>query len=110
MVAPADWANQPAESSTAWCSTAEMTSLVRPRGACDQYPPLTARLSASVPPEVKISSAGWAPTWAAIDSRASSTTRRAARPDPCSDEAFPTRPSSRLIASTASGTIGVVAA
>ena len=63
-----------------------------------------------MPPEVKISSPGAAPTWAAIDSRASSTTRRAARPEPCSDDAFPVRPSSRVIASTASGTIGVVAA
>ena len=89
-LAPAAWASQPAESSTAWCSTAEMTTVGPPRGRpADQYAPLTARLSASVPPEVKITSAGCAPTWAAIDSRASSTTRRAARPEPCSDDAFP---------------------
>ena len=63
-----------------------------------------------MPPEVKISSLGCAPTAAAIASRASSTTLRAARPEPCSEDALPVRPSSRVMASTASGTIGVVAA
>ena len=42
--------------------------------------PLTARLSASVPPEVKTTSDGRAPSAAPIRSRASSTTARAARP------------------------------
>ncbi len=69
-----------------------------------------ARLSASVPPPVKTTSLGRAPSACASDSRASSTTRRAARPAACSDEGFPTSPSWEVIASRASGTIGVVAA
>ena len=72
--------------------------------------PLTARLSASVPPEVKTTSLGRAPSAAAIRSRDSSTTLRPARPAPCRLLALPVRPSCSTIASTASGTIGVVAA
>ncbi len=53
---------------------------------------------------------GRAPRFAAIDSRASSSSRRAARPDPCSDDAFPAVPSTAVIASTATGNMGVVAA
>ena len=61
-------------------------------GRADQVPalrrpastvPLTARLSASVPPEVNTTSAGAALTRAANCSRADSTAARAARPWPC---------------------------
>ncbi len=72
--------------------------------------PLTARLSLSVPPEVKITSDGRAPRSAAIDSRDSSTRRRADRPEVCSDDAFPTVPNTEFIASIAHGNMGVVAA
>src|SRR6266699_7093840 len=44
-----------------------------------QYRPLTARLSASVPPLVKMTSLGRAPNTSASCSRDSSTTRRARR-------------------------------
>jgi len=75
-----------------------------------QKSPLTARLSASVPPLVKMTSLARAPNTSAICSRASSTTRRARRPALCSDEGLPRRASSSVIAAIASGTIGVVAA
>ena len=72
--------------------------------------PLTARLSLSVPPAVKITSDGRAPSsWASV-SRASSIRRRATRPVPCSDDALPTVASTAVIASMAAGCIGVVAA
>ena len=54
--------------------------------------PLVARLSLSVPPLVKITSDGRAPSTAAMRSRDSSTSRRAVRPAACSDEALPTSP------------------
>ena len=47
---------------------------------------------------------------AAIDSRASSRWRRARRPEPCSEAAFPASARMRVIASTAAGCIGVDAA
>eukprot|EP01133_Synstelium_polycarpum_P025930 gene25930-biopygen22365 len=72
--------------------------------------PLTARLSLSVPPEVKMTSDGRAPKLAAIDSRDSSTRRRAARPEPCSEDALPTVLKVSVIASIAAADIGVVAA
>jgi hypothetical protein len=72
--------------------------------------PLTARLSASVPPEVKITSLGRASNASAMISRDSSTTRRARRPTACSEEGLPSAPSSSVIALTASGSMGVVAA
>ena len=75
-----------------------------------QYRPLTARLSASVPPLVKITSLGRAPNTSAICSRDSSTTRRARRPALCSEDGLPSWPSSSVIAASASGSIGVVAA
>ena len=75
-----------------------------------QYRPLTARLSASVPPEVKTTSLGRAPSASARVSRASSTVRRARRPAACSEEALPVTASCSVIASTASGSMGVVAA
>ena len=43
-------------------------------------------------------------------SRDSSTTRRARRPEACSDDGLPTAVSSAVIAVTASGRIGEVAA
>src|ERR1700732_2196214 len=52
--------------------------------------PLTARLSLSVPPAVKITSDGRAPSFSASVSRDSSIVRRATRPEVCSDDAFPT--------------------
>ena len=55
-------------------------------------------------------SPGRAPRARAIVSRDSSTTRRARRPEACSELAFPTSPSSRIIASDATRSMGVVAA
>src|SRR5215471_7852881 len=75
-----------------------------------QYRPFTARLSASVPPLVKITSLGRAPNTSAICSLDSSTTRRARLPAACSEDGFPSRVSSSVIAAIASGRIGVVAA
>ena len=72
--------------------------------------PLTARLSASVPPLVKMTSLARAPNTSAICSRDSSTTRRARRPALCSDEGLPNWASSSVIAAIDSGSIGVVAA
>ena len=76
--------------------------------------PLTARLSLSVPPAVKITSDGLAPSAAAMSSRASSIMRRARRPEVCSDDALPRASrasfSSAVIAAAASGSMGVVAA
>ncbi len=75
-----------------------------------QYRPFTARLSASVPPEVKTTSLGRAPSDSARVSRASSTVRRARRPAACSEEALPVTAICAVIAAIASGSIGVVAA
>jgi hypothetical protein len=72
--------------------------------------PLIARLSLSVPPPVKITSEGRAPSASAMASRASSTIRRARRPEECNAEALPTVDSASVIAAMASGNIGVVAA
>jgi len=67
-------------------------------------------LSLSVPPAVKITSDGRAPSLSAISSRDSSMRRRAVRPLVCSEEALPTVPSASDIASMAAWCIGVVAA
>jgi len=75
-----------------------------------QKVPLTARLSDSVPPEVNSTSEGRAPRAWAIASRDSSTTRRPPRPEVCREDAFPTLDIWSVIASIASGSIGVVAA
>jgi len=75
-----------------------------------QYMPLTARLSLSVPPLVKITSDGRAPSAAATRSRDSSTRRRAPRPAACRDDALPTVAAVVIYASSDSGSIGVVAA
>ena len=83
----------------------------RGSAACrDQKRPLTARLSDSVPPEVKTTSPGRQSRAWAIGSRDSSTTRRAPRPEACSDEGLPTSRRCVVIASIAAGSIGVVAA
>ncbi|MFN8147421.1 MAG: hypothetical protein U0R76_08130 [Candidatus Nanopelagicales bacterium] len=63
-----------------------------------------------MPPEVNTTSTGFTPRISAMLSRDSSTTRRARRPDACSDEGLPTSASSAVMASSASGRIGVVAA
>ena len=72
--------------------------------------PATARLSDSVPPEVKSTSLGRAPSASAIVSRDSSTRRRAARPALCSDEALPVSDIASETAATTAGRTGVVAA
>src|SRR6266550_1539711 len=72
--------------------------------------PLTARLSLSVPPPVKTTSDGRAPSAAASRSRDSSAVRRARRPEACNDDAFPTSANAAVIAAAAAGSIGVVAA
>ncbi len=55
-------------------------------------------------------SLGRAPSASATSSRDSSTWRRAARPEVCSEEALPTWPMTSTIASSAAGSTGVVAA
>ena len=109
---PSSVASQSSGSRTAWCSIAVDRIRTRrgssPRRA--QKMPLRARLSASVPPEVKTTSPGRQPSERAIVSRASSTTRRAPRPEACSELALPTAASWAVIASSATGRIGVVAA
>ena len=72
--------------------------------------PLTARLSASVPPLVKMTSDGRASSTSASSSRDSSTTRRACRPEECSDDGLPSRLIAAAIVATTSGNTGVVAA
>ena len=99
-------------SRTAWCST-PLATIRRCAGSCAAAAhsvPLTARLSDSVPPEVRTISLGRDPRHAAMRSRASSTTARAARPLVCSDEGLPTAPIVSAIASTTCGRTGVVAA
>ena len=72
-------------SSTAWCSTAEQTGTPGRGG----MPPLTAWLSASVPPEVNTTSPGAQPSAAATRSRASSTARTASRARRCEPDGLP---------------------
>ena len=110
--APSWLASQPAESSTAWCSVAGISTRWRrgPPARRAQNRPFTARLSASVPPLVKITSLGLAPNASAICSLDSSTTRRARRPALCSEEGLPRWASSSVMAAMASGSIGAVAA
>ena len=68
--------------STLSCSIAETSTRRRPA-------PASAMLLASVPPEVKTTSAGSAPTSAATWRRASSTSPRALRPTRCTDDGLP---------------------
>ena len=102
--APWVWASQSAASPTAWCSTA-LTSTSRrsgvapgPVGALDRE---VVRLGAAAG-EDDLGRLG-ARAAAATSSRASSTTRRAARPEPCADDGLPVRVSSAVTAATASG-------
>ena len=75
-----------------------------------QNVPLIARLSASVPPDVKITSVGCAPNAPATRSRASSSKERADRPVACRLDAFPSRADASSHASRADARMGVVAA
>ena len=96
--------------STASCSMADATRCRRPAGRAASATPRTARLSASVPPPVKITSLGRAPSRPATAERASSRAALAAWPNAWMLEAFPKR--SRTAASMASatrGSTGVVA-
>ncbi len=97
---------------TAWCSTAVVTTpSPRPRWRAEWAAPFTARLSASVPPPVKMISPGRTPSAAATVSRASSMAVLAARAAACWPEGFPKMPDRKgSIASSASGRMGVVAA
>ncbi len=81
-VKPSNWASERADSRTASCSMALISTLLRPgwRSRRANAMPLTARLSASVPPEVKMISPGRAPKTAATRSRASSNARAARWP------------------------------
>ncbi len=110
--APSWSTSQCTASRTAWCSTA-LARIRRRRGASArraQNRPFTARLSASVPPDRNTTSLGRAPRACAIRSRDSSTTRRARRPEACSEDGLPTWANSAVMAATASGRIGVLAA
>ena len=81
-----------------------------PAFAPSQYKPLTAKLFASVPLPVKITSIAAHPAALAIASRASSNSLRTERPVLCKLEAFPVFNICAVNASIAGCTIGVVAA
>jgi hypothetical protein len=66
-------------------------------------------LAASVPPLVKITWPGSAPTSRATLARAASTAARAARPSAWIEDGLPTSFAARTTASAASGRIGAVA-
>jgi hypothetical protein len=68
-----------------------------------------AKAFASVPPEVNTKSRPRAPKRAAMASRASSNTRRAARPSAWTEDGLPGKASASAIAAMASGRIGSVA-
>ena len=95
---------------TAWCSI-ELTTRRLPCALPAHAAPLTARLLASVPPDVKTTSRAVPPRQAASCSRDSSRAFRAARPRVWADDGFPKAPPRYgSIASSASGRSGVVAA
>jgi hypothetical protein len=72
------------------CSIALTTAqTLPPRSRAASAAPMMPRLSASVPPDVKITWFGSAPTAWAISRRACSTPARAARPNRCALEGFP---------------------
>src|SRR3989442_1459161 len=76
--------------SPALCSVAATaTRNGPPRSRAASAEPITARLSASVPPEVKITWPGSTPRARAIVRLASSTPARAARPNRWADDGFP---------------------
>ncbi len=95
-----------AQSRTDGCSIAEMTN----RSVVPASVPATARLFASVPPEVKVISSGRAPIRSATAARALSTASRARRPPSWRVEGFPGRSRrAAVIASRTAGSSGVVA-
>ena len=106
---PCTRARWSAEASTASCSIGEMTTCL-PRGFASARP-LTARLSASVPPLVKTTSPGRQPTTAATAARAAESARAASSPRPWLLDGLPNDPDRNgHIASSASRRTGVVAA
>ena len=102
-----------AASSTALCSMRVVTRW-RPRSAKYRAAPMTARLSASVAPDVKTSSSGRAPSSVASSARAASTAAAARRPGSCISEAAlpytPSRPRQCAMAAATASSTGVVAA
>ena len=88
--APPSRATACAAARTALCSVAQAAACIgRPAAPAASAAPMTARLSASVPPEVKITWFGSAPTAAATLRRASSTPARAVRPKRCALDGLP---------------------
>ena len=102
-------ASQAAVSRVAWCSPSGSTMAPVFPGRSHQRP-FRARLIDSVPPPVNTTSIGWQSRRAATSSRASSSTLRAACPDPCTDDALPTSAVAAIQASRAAGRSGVEAA
>ena len=96
-------ASRAQHSATAGCSTAVVT-IRFPRRRSAFTAPKTARLSASVAPEVNTISCGCACSVRAMLSRAFSSVRSAATPSPCRDEGFPKV--SRMTAQAASAACG----
>ncbi len=94
-------------SATAGCSIGLETTCPGPRSGAAR--PKTARLFASVPPEVKTTSSGSAPRIAATVSLACSQALLAARPAACRLSALPPASQCGRIASSTSGSSGVVA-
>ncbi len=85
-----------AAASTALCSVAHTAARIRrPAARAASAPPITARLSASVPPEVNTTWLGSAPTAAATLRRASSRPARAARPNRWALDGLPKAPAPR---------------
>ena len=110
---PSRCATKCAAASTALCSTADTATRNGPaRSREASAAPTTARLSASVPPEVKITWFGSAPSASAIVRLAASIPARAARPKRCGEEGFPNAsgPRNGSMASSTSGRTAVVAA
>ena len=98
---------------TALCSIADTaTRNGPPRSRDASAAPMIAKLSASVPPEVKITWLGSAPRVSAIVRLASSIPARAARPNRWAEDGLPNASLPRYgsIASRTSGRTGVVAA
>jgi len=88
---------------------ADTNSLSTGRPEPRHNPGASASALASVPPEVKTTFRGRAPTAPAMARLASSTRRRALRPSACTDEALPQISKAIDIASRASLRSGVVA-
>src|SRR5690348_3176489 len=89
---PPRWTTACAAASTALCSMADTaTRNGPPRSRAASAAPITARLSASVPPDVKITCPGSTPPpkTSAIVRFASSTPARAVRPKRCAEDGFP---------------------